>query len=204
MLNVKCLNSPYRFAANTYIISSGDECAVVDPATPFSAECAPCRVRYILLTHAHFDHILDLSEWAMSTGAEVVITEREQPALSDSRLNCYSLFMGRDEGYFGKSRAVREGDELPFGDTVIRVMECPGHTAGSAVYVVDNTAFVGDTVFAGGGFGRWDLPTGDRTALVGSISRVMTLPEDTALYCGHGEPTTVREYKEQSKIKRII
>ena len=204
MVNVIKLRSDYPYGANCYIVSSGGECAVVDPSTRYMPELVQGRVRYILLTHGHFDHILEVDSWREGTGAEVIVSAEDEPKLSDSMLNCYKQFFGTDEGYFGPRRTVREGDTLPLGDTSLSVSIYPGHTSGCTVYLSEGCAFVGDVVFEGGGFGRWDLPTGDRVALVESIRRITLLPEDTRLYCGHGKPTTVKEYKEESKFQRII
>ena len=204
MITVTRLKSPYPYGANTYIITCGDVCAVVDPSLPYDKNLAPAKVSYILITHGHFDHILELDSWVNGTGAEVMVSEPDSGLLSEPSLNCYKQFFGTDEGYFGKFRTVREGDLLSLGGTELKVIETPGHTAGSLAYLVDGLAFVGDTVFEGGGFGRWDLPTGDRATLCSSISRIINLPPETILYCGHGKQTTVGDYKLETKLQRII
>ena len=203
MPKVEKLNSPHRFAANTYLVFSGGELAVVDPTVPFSDTALPVAPKYVLLTHAHFDHILEVDSWK-AAGAEVVISKTESGALRDSYRNCYRQFYGSDDGYFGEVNTVDDSDTLFLGELAIRVMSVPGHTSGSVVYTIANAAFVGDTVFEGGGYGRWDLPTGDYKELVSSIEKVMTLPEDTVLYPGHGAQTTLREFKNCYKYKRLL
>ena len=195
-MEINILKSPHPFASNCYLISSGGEAAVVDPTCPYSKEITKDKVRYILLTHAHFDHILEVESWTSGTGAEVIVLDAERGALSDPMRNCFKLYNGTDNGYFGQAREVHDGDTLPLGDKEIRVMACPGHTVGSCTYIIDNIAFVGDTVFEGGGFGRYDLPTGSLVMLRESIKRIIGLPGDTILYPGHGGHTTVREYKQ--------
>ena len=204
MLKVDILKSPHPYGANTFVLHSLDECAVVDPSVPYRDGLVRGTVRYILLTHGRFDHIMEIDSWVRASGAEVIVSKADSKMLSDPNLNCFKQFFGLDEGYFGDKRAVSEGDKLLLGDIELSVLECPGHTLGSLTYLADGTAFVGDTVFAGGGFGRWDLPTGDRIALCSSISRICSLPPETVLYCGHGETTTVRKYKEETKLQRII
>ena len=200
MLNIQLLDSPHSFAANTYLISSGCEYAIVDPTAPYERGLVSGEVRYILLTHAHFDHILEVEGWATS-GAQVIILSDEAMALSDPMRNCFKLYNGSDNGYFGQVTAVKDGDTLPLGDTEIKVIATPGHTIGSAIYLVEDVAFVGDTVFEGGGFGRYDLPTGNLVMLRESIRRITALPDKTHLLPGHGGATTVKQYKQDLIIR---
>lgn len=195
MLKIKSLKSPHPFAANCYLISSAGECAVVDPTAPYSEGICEGRVKYILLTHAHFDHILEVESWVKATGAEVIISAAEADALSDPMRNCFKLYDGTDRGYFGERRGISEGDLIPLGDQQIEMIATPGHTIGSACYKIGNEVFVGDTVFAGGGFGRYDLPTGSIVMLRESIRKILALADECTLYPGHGETTTAKEYK---------
>ena len=200
MIEIRMPDSVHDFASNTYIISSSGEVAVVDPSVPPDRVGGiEGRVRYLLLTHAHFDPMLDIDAWVERYAPEVIVSSADRPALSDAGANCYRVFFRREDGYFGDATEVHDGDSLPFGDTRIEVMSCPGHSMGSVTYLVDGAAFVGDTVFAGGGFGRWDLYGGDKQALLSSIKEIMSLPDSTALYPGHGEDTTVGEYKRAFK-----
>lgn len=195
MLKIEKLESPHPFAANSYLISSDGEYAVVDPTAPYCDGMCEGTVKYILLTHAHFDHILEVDSWVNATGAEVIISAAEADALSDPMRNCYKLYDGTDRGYFGERRGISEGDTIPLGDQIIEMLATPGHTIGSACYKIGNDVFVGDTVFAGGGFGRYDLPTGSIVMLRDSIRKILALPDGCMLYPGHGESTTAKEYK---------
>ena len=194
-MKTELLYPTHAFSSNCYLISSGGEYAVIDPSSPYDASKIEGRVKYILLTHSHFDHILEIDSWVNATDATVVISEREVDFLSDSGKNCYRLFDGSERGYFGEAHGAFDGEKFALGDEKFSLLHLPGHTAGSSAFVFDSCAFVGDTVFAGGGYGRWDLPSGDMFALYNSIKRVVELPEATVLYSGHGEPTTVRQYK---------
>lgn len=195
MIQVKLLKSPHSFYANTYLISSGEECAIIDPSTPYDPSLTVGKLKYILLTHAHFDHMLDIDEWVDATGAEVILSALELDALSDPIRNCYKLYDGSDKGYFGRARGIEDGCVLTIGDSEIRFMLTPGHTCGSGIYLCDGYAFVGDTVFAGGGYGRFDLPTGSLPMLRDSIRRITELDGDTVVYPGHGISTTINKYK---------
>ena len=195
MLNIELLESPHPFAANTYLISIGDEYAIIDPTLPYDSSLISGKLKYILLTHAHFDHILEIDSWVNNTGAEVIVSTYEKDGLGDPMRNCYKLYDGTERGYFGESRGICEGDLIPLGDQTIEMIYTPGHTIGSCCYKIGNDVFVGDTVFAGGGYGRFDLPTGNLAMLRDSIRKILALPDECILYPGHGEQTTAKEYK---------
>ena len=193
-MDILLAKTPHSFASNTYIITCGNECAVVDPSTPYDESLYSGRLKYILLTHGHFDHMLDIDSWVNATDATVIVSSSEQEALSDPMLNCFKLYDGSDRGYFGASVAVVDSDTLELGNAFITVLATPGHTKGSVVYLIDGSCFVGDTVFAGGGYGRFDLPGGNAMELKESINLIINLPKDTVLYPGHGPSTTVEQY----------
>ncbi len=195
MLDIKMLKSPHGFAANTYLISSCGEYAVVDPTAPYDDSLCQGSVKYILLTHCHFDHILEIDSWVKGSGAEVIISKDDKDALSDPRINCYALFDGSNRGYFSDVRGITNGEALPLGDTEIKFISCPGHTIGSGTYLCDGCAFVGDTIFEGGSYGRYDLPTGNFVMLRNSILRLIELDDNTVVYPGHGVKTTIKQYK---------
>jgi len=196
MLKIQLLDSPHPFAANTYLIELDGDVAVIDPTVPYNSQAHGKTIKYILLTHAHFDHILEIASWAKNTDATVIATEECAAALPDPMRNCYKLYNGTDNGYFGSVQSVSDGENIPFGNQCIKVIKTPGHTAGSAIFIIDGATFVGDTVFEHGGYGRFDLPTGSLVMLRDSISKVMQLDEQTVLYPGHGGSTTVRQYKK--------
>lgn len=202
-MTVELLRSAYPFGSNTYLVRIGDGLIAVDPSAPVPQGIGQGDVKYIFLSHGHIDHILTLTEWVERTGATVVVSSQDQKMLSDPQLNCYGLFFGGNGGYFGDSVALNDGDTLTVSGRHLKFVATPGHTAGSGILVCDKTAFVGDTVFAGGGFGRWDLPTGDPTQLMRSIKTVTSLPEDILLYPGHGVSCTVKEFKEQFKYQKV-
>lgn len=197
MIEIKKLKSMIPYASNSYIVFCGDECAIIDPSAPFSEDYLEGKsLKYILLTHGHFDHFLEIDSWVKNTHAEVVVSKKDRDALSDSHKNCYSLFLYQDKGYYGEAREIFEGDSISLGNETVYVSEYPGHTIGSVVYTIGNNAFVGDIAFAGGGYGRFDLPGGDGKALMQSLKRIINLDDDTVLYPGHGDTTTVAEYKK--------
>ncbi|MDG6256527.1 MAG: MBL fold metallo-hydrolase [Methanomicrobiaceae archaeon] len=169
--------------ANAYVSGS----VLVDAgALPMVVEPYRDRIETILLTHCHFDHIAHAAEIAHMCHAEIVIHRNDAPGLTDERRNLSLLFGARLPAIV-PDRTLSDGDRI--GD--LEVIHTPGHTPGSVcLYDRDHAVlFSGDTVFAGGGFGRCDFPYGSMQALRTSLERLGTLRVEE-LYPGHGEPVT--------------
>lgn len=196
MLEIKILPHSHFFASNTYLLTVNDECAVVDPSAPYNEDFVKGKVKYIILTHAHFDHMLNIDEWVEKTGAQVLVSIDDIDALSDSERNCYMLLSHEDKGYYGKAEPLREGDTLSLGGDTIRVISTPGHTPGSISLLIGSSLFVGDTIFAGGGYGKCCFPGGEFAEIRKSIIKLMWLDENITVYPGHGDETTIKEYKK--------
>ncbi len=195
MFSVKLLPNVHAFCSNSYLITSMGECAVVDPSSPYRNEYG--RVKYVLLTHAHFDHMLDIASWVEEGGATVIVSPYDISALDDPYKNCSSLFMMQDFKYSKGATPLGDGERLTLGDEVIELIATPGHTPGSTVYKIADATFVGDLVFSGGGYGRTDLPGGDFAELRASIDKLLGFNGLISLFTGHGEATTLQEYKKQ-------
>ena len=198
MLEIRNLQPIEKYGSNCYLLSSGGEYAVIDPSADYSEALSiypeiEGRVKYVLLTHAHFDHILAIDSWKDKCDT-VYVGERDAEALADSRRNCYLGFLGVDDGYYGDYLTVKEGDTLVLGDEMISIVDCPGHTPGGVSYKIGDSVFCGDTAFAGGGYGRCDLPGGDIEVLEKTLIRLITeLPSESVIYPGHGRITTLKE-----------
>lgn len=187
------------------------ECIVVDPADQgggiyTALQKNGFRVAAILLTHGHFDHIwgLDGLRDAVNAAAEaegldpvqVYAHEAEKELLRDADKNV-SKQAGRPCTTYADVY-VKEGQEISAGGMTCRVIETPGHTAGGCCYYFEEAGFLlaGDTLFAES-VGRTDFPTGSMGTLVRSIrDRLFALPDDTKVYPGHGESTTIGHEKE--------
>lgn len=116
--------------------------------------------------------------------------------MQDASLNL-SGSMGTEQTVIEADVLVKDGDVLSLVGFSWKVLETPGHTAGSVCYYVESEDVLlsGDTLFADS-LGRTDLPTGDLQAIVRSITeKLLTLPEDTMVYPGHGEVTTIGHEK---------
>ena len=189
------------FGSNMYIIYSGTEAAVIDPSMKYSSvrsvlEANKLTVKYIIVTHAHFDHILEIDDWVENTEGIVFIGRDDAPALKDPYLNCYRTFLGIEKNYDGPFAMLSDGDRLTLGEDTINILSTPGHSAGSISLFTDGKLFVGDVVFPEGGYGRCDLPGGDLRILFSSISRLLKFNDDTVVYSGHGNESTLKEIKK--------
>lgn len=198
---------------NCYFLyrEGNQECIVVDPADQgvsiYSAlQKNGFRVAAILLTHGHFDHIwgLDALRDAVNAAAEsegtepvkVYAHEAEKELLRDARKNV-SEQAGRPCVTYADVY-VKDGQEISAAGMTCTVIGTPGHTAGGCCYYFEEAGFLlaGDTLFAES-VGRTDFPTGSMGTLVRSIQdKLFILPDDTKVYSGHGESTTIGHEKE--------
>lgn len=192
------------FMANCYLVACPQtrEAVVIDPGDEPQEILAAIareglRVRYIINTHGHIDHIAANDAVARATGAPVLIHAADAPMLTDPSRNL-SLFSGEPVRCEPADQLLRDGDEIAVGTLVFRVIHTPGHTPGAISLLCGQTLFTGDTLFAWS-IGRTDFPGGDQKTLIRSIKeRLFTLPEETEVYPGHGEPTTIGEEKSSN------
>ena len=198
MLNIRNLTPIMPYGSNCYLLSSSDEYVLIDPSADYSdaVKLYPeikGKIKYVFLTHAHFDHMLAINSWADKCEA-IYVGADDADALSNSSKNCYLGFLGVDDGYYGKFETVSDGDCITFGNEKITVIGCPGHTPGGVSYQIRDDVFCGDTAFAGGGYGRCDLPGGDIEVLEKTLIKLVTqLPSESVFYPGHGPSTTLKE-----------
>ncbi len=143
------------------------------------------KIKYIILTHGHFDHILKAKRYKDYTGAKIVIGENEAEFTENTELN-----LGRGLKPFKPDILLKDKEELLLGDLVIKALHTPGHTRGGMCYIVDNVMFCGDTIMKGC-FGRTDFATGSSEDLENSIEKIKDLNSNYELYPGHGERTTL-------------
>lgn len=147
-------------------------------------------LKYIILTHAHADHIGALDDIKRVFDAPVVIHESEAPALQNGSLNLCPL-LGFNIPKTKADICVRHKDTLPFGKDSISFIHTPGHTKGSMCILADCNLFSGDTIFELS-IGRTDFPGGSFSEIKNSIqTRIYTLDGDIKLYPGHGNPSTI-------------
>ncbi len=190
-------------ATNSYIIAGDGETvgAVIDPGDEAvkilaAATAAGLKIGKIILTHGHWDHIGAVAEVAEATGAEVFVHEGDLAHLSDPNKNLSGLVFERRD--CRADRTVVDGDTINVGPLELTVIHTPGHTPGGMSLLAQGNLFCGDLVFLGS-IGRTDLPGGDDRQMHVSVhSKVMTLPDETNIYPGHGPATTVAREREEN------
>lgn len=178
------------------IIDPGDEVdALLNAVTTDRA-----KVRAILLTHAHLDHVTGVTQAKVATGAPIWI-HRDDLFLYNGVVEQGRMFGLRVSPQPAIDNFYKPGAPLTFGDCVVDVHETPGHSPGGVCLAVGESTgaprelFVGDTLFAGS-IGRTDLPGGDLTTLLASIRSVLfEFPDDSRVFSGHGPATTIGEEK---------
>ncbi len=181
---------------------------VIDPGDDVSdiiaiLERNRLTVTMIVITHAHIDHIGGAEKLRTHTGAPVYMHEADK-MLSD-RLDMQASWLGvetpKDPGI---DKPAREGDIIRAGSIEAHVLHTPGHTPGSiSLYLpLEKKVIAGDTLFQGS-IGRTDLPGGDTAQIGRSIrAKLYSLPEDTIVFPGHGETTSIGEEKKHNPFVR--
>ena len=147
-------------------------------------------VRYIINTHAHFDHVGANKAVKDATGAEILIHEADNVLLGAA--SDQARMFGMTTPSSPKAdRFVKHGDVLTAGSVSLTVLHTPGHSGGGISLLGNGMVFTGDALFAGS-IGRTDLFGGDLTMLITAIkAHLMTLPDDTKVLAGHGPISTI-------------
>lgn len=193
------------FAENSYLLwlDGQHECLIIDPGMqPDLIADAVTRMNLlpvaILNTHGHVDHIAGNQRMKDSyPGVPLIIGSGDAPMLTDPMLNLSGFGLSQPVVSPPADRTVEEGDVLDYAGITLDVLHVPGHSPGHVVFVCKQfSPFIvigGDVLFAGS-IGRTDFPGGSFDKLAEGIrTKLYTLPEDTVVYPGHGEPTTIRE-----------
>ncbi len=194
--------------ANCFILGceSTKEAVVIDPGDDadrilMALAKAELKVKCLINTHGHFDHVGANKKMKEVTAAPIAIHAGDEPMLTE---------LSRSAAMFGLSaensppadRLLEDGDEVVFGEITLKVIHTPGHSPGGICLHTPGHLFAGDTLFAGS-IGRTDLPGGDYDTLIASIKeRLLELPEDTVVYTGHGPETSIGNEKRMNPFLR--
>lgn len=180
---------------NNYLLINGNDAALIDctgdiPELLSFVKENNAELKYILLTHAHFDHIGGVKKLKEKTGAKVYLHTEDKEILDMT--NEFMNMVGLPEIDVPEVDVyINDGDKIQLGDSVLDVIHLPGHTPGGVGYLVDNMIFSGDTIFLNS-VGRTDLPGGDFNILKESIkNKLFNLDGSTIIYTGHGAETSV-------------
>jgi glyoxylase-like metal-dependent hydrolase (beta-lactamase superfamily II) len=205
------------FAANCYVVAPapGEECVIIDPGQDAQRGIEELIARFrlkpiaVLLTHGHIDHVWSVAPVCGAKGIPAYIHPDDRRLLADPAGGLASsmgqqLFGGLTFTEPDDVRELADGAALTLGGCQFTVGHVPGHTPGSVTFRSDDaprshdqqgrdhtlTLFTGDLLFAGS-IGRTDLPGGDHQAMLRSLARTLTLPDDTLVLPGHGQQTTI-------------
>lgn len=176
------------------LIDCSEPCAEIDALI----EKSGAKLKYILLTHGHFDHILGVNYYKNKYNCQVLLHQADQ-ILVDTMSRYIEHFdfepieIQKIDAYF------KEGDIIKFGKSQIKVIETPGHTKGGVCFLIENKIFTGDTLFRLA-VGRTDLMGGSFSELVSSVKeKIFTLDDEIEVYPGHGWQSTVGFEKVNNK-----
>jgi glyoxylase-like metal-dependent hydrolase (beta-lactamase superfamily II) len=195
-----------QLQVNCYILGCERtrQALVVDPGDEAERILAALReaeltVTHIVLTHAHFDHILAAEALRAATAAPICI-HADEAAMLQSQPALFRMFAGGSLPSIVADQLLQDGDRLVVGDLTVAVLHTPGHSPGGISLWVEAERIVlsGDALFAEG-IGRTDFPGSDGPTLLESIrARLLTLSQETVVYPGHGPETTVRHEKRHN------
>jgi len=184
------------FAANCYLVACAEtkEAVIIDPGAEGRriikrVHDLGLKVKYIINTHAHIDHVGANAEVKEAFNAPVLVHAADAPLLRSPQASM-ALFMGQSK-VTPPDWTLEEGDLLEAGTLRIKVLETPGHTPGGISLDINGVLFTGDTLFACS-IGRTDFPGGSFRQIIKSIKeKLLSYPDDTRVFPGHGPPTSV-------------
>ncbi len=186
---------------NCYVLSTPGRCVAIDPGFHGAVELDELyaylaeeglTLEAILLTHAHFDHVIGVKPIQDALGVPVYMSPADEPVLAEDIIYTGSLGIKGFDPSFSWT-GVSAGEELEIAGIRFRAIATPGHTPGGICWYCESEGllFSGDTLFADT-IGRTDLPFGDYDAEIRSIMENLTLlPGDTEVLPGHGKSTTI-------------
>ncbi len=175
------------------------EAVVIDPGGDadkilLSLADSQLKVKYIIDTHGHFDHVSANGKIKDATGADILIHPLDAPMLENLSSNA-AIFGISVENSPPCDQTVEEGDTITFGEISLEVIHTPGHTPGGISLHTNGILFVGDTLFAGS-IGRTDFPGGDFNTLISGIrTKLFKMDDDVKVLSGHGPVTTIGREK---------
>ncbi len=194
--------------ANCFIVGCENtkEAVVIDPGDDadrilMALAKSGLKVKYLINTHGHFDHVGANKRMKEATGADIAIHAADEPMLMELSGSA-RMFGLSAENSPPADLLLKDGDTVVFGDITLTVIHTPGHSPGGICLYTAGHLFAGDTLFAGS-IGRTDLPGGDYDTLISGIKqKLLVLDEKTVVYTGHGPETTIGNEKVMNPFLR--
>ena len=203
ILKVLKLNTGLGDLTNCYIVADDKtkEAFIIDPGAKAEkiiemVNILEVKVKYIIVTHCHGDHIGALNKVKEKLGGKILVHRLDAEGIYNEDINL-SYYIGMDSPELEADSRLDDKDKIHLGNIEFEIIHTPGHTQGGiCIYCKEyKMIFTGDTLFRGT-WGRTDLPTGDFESIINSITnRIMSLPEETIVYPGHGKSTIIKEEK---------
>ena len=186
---------PHGYESDSYLLVNSGEAALIDAGVPSGLVLEAlaeekAKLKYILLTHGHFDHTASADKLREVTEAKLFVHTDDAEMLADPQKSALALFFGRYDTLSPCDGTLEDGDSISLGGEEIKVIHTPGHSKGSVCYLAGDKLFTGDTLF-NGGYGRFDLYGGDFKALTSSLKKLGKLDPHLEIYPGHGDGTTL-------------
>ncbi|MFI3115044.1 MAG: MBL fold metallo-hydrolase [Clostridia bacterium] len=157
------------------------------------------KLKYILLTHGHFDHIIAVPQIKAVTGAKLVVHKKEEKFISNEYvMKNYGRYIKTEYTTPEVDILAKDGTEIEFGDLKAKYIHTPGHTKGSCIIEINDSLFTGDTLFAGE-CGRCDLEGGDFSEMLVSLKKIAEIDGDYNVYPGHENFSTLETERKRNK-----
>ena len=201
VINVKVGDS--KFPTNCYIVHNNIQGIIIDPGYDFEKikeKTKDIDIQYIVITHAHGDHIGALEEAIKYTKAKVIIHEDDKDGLLDSKKPCYDATKTKKQNINEEDiLTVTDNDNINIAGQDMKFIHTPGHTNGSMCLLLDDKLFTGDTIFSNC-YGRTDLFSGSFEDMKKSLDKLFNMFNDIIIYPGHGKEANIDDVKRVIKL----